>query len=251
VLRIVTLFGCCRFLIAPSTSGRSRFAGGLNRIDRAFCYAALVKALAFTLSYRETAAAINQVAFLLDTIGGYFLLRWLIQDVEDIRRMLKVLVAISIIVAIAMTAEHVGMENPFRLIGGQVSTAVREGKIRAQGPFAGPIFAGVFGATLLPMWIWGLRTRQAILANLCGVAASLVIVFTSASSTPVLASLAAIGGSFLFPLRNRMRTIRWGVVCTIICLALVMKAPVWFLIARVDVIGGSSGYHRANWLTSA
>ena len=24
-----------------------------------------------------------------------------------------------------------------------------------------------------------------------------------------------------------------------------MKAPVWFLIARVDLVGGSSGYHRA------
>jgi hypothetical protein len=24
-----------------------------------------------------------------------------------------------------------------------------------------------------------------------------------------------------------------------------MKAPVWFLIARVDIVGGSSGYHRA------
>jgi uncharacterized membrane protein YwzB len=24
-----------------------------------------------------------------------------------------------------------------------------------------------------------------------------------------------------------------------------MKAPVWFIIARVDIIGGSSGYHRA------
>jgi hypothetical protein len=24
-----------------------------------------------------------------------------------------------------------------------------------------------------------------------------------------------------------------------------MKAPVWFLIARIDLAGGSSGYHRA------
>lgn len=24
-----------------------------------------------------------------------------------------------------------------------------------------------------------------------------------------------------------------------------MKAPVWFLIARIDIVGGSSGYHRA------
>ena len=29
------------------------------------------------------------------------------------------------------------------------------------------------------------------------------------------------------------------------CLQLVMKAPVWFLIGRVGVVGGSDGYHRA------
>jgi hypothetical protein len=42
-----------------------------------------------------------------------------------------------------------------------------------------------------------------------------------------------------------MKFIRRGVVAAILLLALVMKAPVWFLIARIDLTGGSSGYHRA------
>jgi hypothetical protein len=41
-----------------------------------------------------------------------------------------------------------------------------------------------------------------------------------------------------------MRLVRWGFVATLVFLHLVMKAPVWALIARVDVVGGSSGYHR-------
>jgi hypothetical protein len=42
-----------------------------------------------------------------------------------------------------------------------------------------------------------------------------------------------------------MRTLRIGLVITLGSLQLVMKAPVWFLIARVDLTGGSSSYHRA------
>jgi hypothetical protein len=42
-----------------------------------------------------------------------------------------------------------------------------------------------------------------------------------------------------------MRPIRWGIVLGIGVLALVMKAPVWFLLAHIDLVGGSSSYHRA------
>jgi hypothetical protein len=39
--------------------------------------------------------------------------------------------------------------------------------------------------------------------------------------------------------------IRWGILVALLFLSLVMKAPVWFLLARVDLVGGSSSYHRA------
>jgi hypothetical protein len=42
-----------------------------------------------------------------------------------------------------------------------------------------------------------------------------------------------------------MRAVRWGVVAALVILNIIMTAPVWFLIMRLDVIGGSSGYHRA------
>jgi hypothetical protein len=41
-----------------------------------------------------------------------------------------------------------------------------------------------------------------------------------------------------------MRAFRWGIVLLLIGLQLVMKAPVWALIARVDLTGSSSGYQR-------
>jgi hypothetical protein len=42
-----------------------------------------------------------------------------------------------------------------------------------------------------------------------------------------------------------MRSVRWGIVTALLLLALIMKAPVWFIIAHIDLTGGSSGYHRA------
>ena len=51
-------------------------------------------------------------------------------------------------------------------------------------------------------------------------------------------------GLGLWPLRKRMRLVRWAVALTLVTLHLVMKAPVWALIARVDLTGSSSGYHR-------
>jgi hypothetical protein len=39
-----------------------------------------------------------------------------------------------------------------------------------------------------------------------------------------------------------MRIIRWGMVITLVSLHMVMKAPVWHLITRIDISGSS--YHR-------
>jgi hypothetical protein len=41
-----------------------------------------------------------------------------------------------------------------------------------------------------------------------------------------------------------MRAVRWGVVLTLIALHIVMHGPVWSLIEKIDISGGSSSYHR-------
>ena len=44
---------------------------------------------------------------------------------------------------------------------------------------------------------------------------------------------------------------RWGLVACLVALQLVMKAPVWALIARFDVVNGNSGYHRYELINQA
>jgi hypothetical protein len=48
----------------------------------------------------------------------------------------------------------------------------------------------------------------------------------------------------LWPLRRHLPLLRWSTVLALLGLQLVMNAPVWALIQRAGVIGGSSGYHR-------
>ena len=56
--------------------------------------------------------------------------------------------------------------------------------------------------------------------------------------------LVAVIGVALFPWR-RHRTKMWvGLFALLVSLHLVMKAPVWHLMSRLDLTGGSTGYHR-------
>jgi len=77
-----------------------------------------------------------------------------------------------------------------------------------------------------------------------GIVSAVVITVACNSSTPVLGCAAGLLALCLWPARQWMRLLRWGVVLTLISLHLVMKAPVWNLINRIDIAGGSSSWHR-------
>ena len=49
---------------------------------------------------------------------------------------------------------------------------------------------------------------------------------------------------FLYPLRQYIRVIKWGLLFSVVSLHLYMKAPVWSLLDRVSVFGSSTAYHR-------
>jgi hypothetical protein len=55
----------------------------------------------------------------------------------------------------------------------------------------------------------------------------------------------------LWRYRRNLKTLRWGLGGILVALQLVMKAPVWALIARLDIVGGNSGYHRFELINQA
>lgn len=247
-LRILILIACIR-LAASRPHGEikpSRFGGGLTSIDRAFLFYALAQAFCVVILFQQTQALINQFGFLIDFLGGYFVVRFLIQDRDDLYRALKCLACLSAILAFGMLIEQLRQINVFALLAGVArSPDVREGKIRSQGVFQHAIPAGTVAATWIPLFLLLWKNGKSKFFAALGLFCATIMTVTSQSSTPLLAYAASVLGICMWPLRDKMRYIRRGLIAVVVLLGLVMKAPVWFLIARIDLTGGSSGYHRA------
>lgn len=242
MIRIFILFGWARLVIRREVRILK-----LNSIDRVILWWTCASFVTYVLLWRDFDAIIYELGQSYNTIGFYFLFRFLVRDLDDIVRIFKI-TALSIVpLAVSMVLEKRSGMNPFAAFGGVPAvTLVRDGVLRCQGPFAHPILAGTFGATLLPffvaLWRRGFRNK---LLSFIGIASSALITVTSGSSGPVLTSLAALVALCLWPIRKQMRVLRWGIVCGIGTLAIFMKAPIWFVLARIDIFSGSTGYHRA------
>jgi hypothetical protein len=244
VLRILILVGLARRAFFRGSSSTGVFPGGFNTIDRLVIIWSLSMAIVFSLEWMEIQAFIARLGDLVDMLGGYLLVRFLIPDREAVRRTIKVLAVICAIQGVCMINEQISHVNVFGLLGGiPAGVTYRNGNIRSQGVL-GNINAGVFGGVLIPMFLWlWMKGKSRLIAGV-GIAGATAMVLTCDSSTGSM----AYGGGLLalgfWPLRKRMRLVRWAVALTLVALHLVMKAPVWALIARVDLTGSSTGYHR-------
>jgi hypothetical protein len=246
-IRLIVLFGWMRLIASKLSSGENLLDGGMTLLDKVLLSWAVCRSLAAILLWQSSAMLVDRMGFLWSVLGMYFLLRCLIQSDDDIAAAVKACAILAAVIAVGMVGEQIVHRNIFSaLVGGVESVPlIRDGRVRAQGTFEQPILAGAFGATLIPLCVWLWSRGNSKVLPILGISASLVMVVTSASSTPVLALAAALGAFLLWPVRKRMRVLRWGILLILVLLHLAMKVPVWFLIARVDVIGASAGFDRA------
>jgi hypothetical protein len=183
-------------------------------------------------------------------LGSYLLFRIFIQDIDDARRTMQTVTASLIPLALIMLAEKSNASNLFATFGYvDATSSVRDGQVRATGPFAHPILAGTVGAACIGMGlaIWkGARYRALI-----GCAAGAAMVYASASSGPILMVAFILFGVACWVVSDHLRVIRWMVLAGILALAAVMKAPLYFLLARIDILEGSQGWFRAQLIHSA
>ena len=192
----------------------------------------------------SSSALIFRLGFVYNTCGVYFLLRVFCQSIDDVIGLYRMMAILLIPIAAEMLFEKVMVHNLFSVLGGVAENpAIRKGMIRAQGPFAHSILAGTVGAVCLPFMIglWKQNPRTAY----AGIVACIIIVFASGSSGPIMSAVAAIGALVMWYYRYDMRLIKWFAVLGYIALDIVMKAPAYYLIARIDLTGGSTGWHRA------
>ena len=251
-LRLLILIGCAKLTWARFSSGETVFTGGVNSIDRAAIAYALLLFAMFSLIYMDPRALLRASGSLVDALGGYVLVRYFIQDRDDVIRMIKLLLLVAAVMSVGMIHEKLSRQNVFWMVGGGTRldgssmsvSDVRDYQVRAQGPFVIYLLAGAFGSTLLPLALWLWTDGKSKIVALVGAVASVVMTVTVASSTSVMSFAAGIVGLCFWPLRRQMRQIRWSIVILLITLHLAMKAPVWHLISRIDLTGSSSSYHR-------
>lgn len=174
----------------------------------------------------------------------YFLTRIWCRNLTEMEAIVKVLAVLLAPIALEMIFEKATGKNLFAIFGG-VSELVpeREGRLRAQGPFRHAILAGTVGAVSFPLMvgIWNTYRTHAMI----GMAACIVMILASASSGPVMSLLAAIFAVGMWHFRHLTRLARRAAVVGYLLLSLVMSRPPYYLIAEIDITGGSTGWHRA------
>lgn len=236
--RLLILVGLCRTLVRGELRSM-----GLTTIDRLMLAWALTGVLCGL--WRGARAETFGVAY--DALGTYFLLRALFVDSADLVVQLRFLALVGVLLCGSMAYELATHHNPLHVFGGVPEiTYVRDGRFRCQGPFRHPILAGTFAASLAPLLVglWlQVRIRRLRVA-LC-LAACAFCTFAAASSGALLTLLGGVVGFALWPARHRLRLFRRGAIAVIVVLALVMNAPVWYLIARISDLTGGTGWHRS------
>jgi hypothetical protein len=242
LFRVLLLLGMVRVFLR----GEARHLQ-LIGFDKLFLTWVAVSIVFGTLAKPSTDLFISRMGDAYNAVCAYFFLRCVITEWTDIIRAIRVLAIVAVPLACLLIIEKMTGHNILSVFGGVPElTSIREGRLRCQGAFRHPILAGTFGATLFPLvlslWFYDFKLRRLAIA---GGLACMVIIITSASSGPLLAWCASFVGLALWRFRNHMRLLRWGIVISVVALALLMNAPVYYIIARISDFTGGTGWHRS------
>jgi len=229
---------------------RREWANEVNSTDGLMLVWAVWMVASVAFHENPAAQVILRLRYMFEGLGLYFLFRTFCRTREEALNSIALLGLMLVPIAGVMTVEKLTGYNVFSVFGGvSAGSAVRDGMIRAQGPFAHSILAGTIGGVCVPLMVglWPSRRRTAVL----GTWACLTIVLTSGSSGPIMSTMAGCGALFLWRYRNNMRAVRWAAFAMYLGLELVMNRPPYFLMASVDLTGSSTGWHRARLIQSA
>ena len=240
VFRMLLLVGLMRVFVKGETPG-----GGKNTIDRLLIFWALwVFFASFFHAFEPGSGPQYTAGVIFNICSVYFLFRCWTGDLDSVVVMIRFVGLILVPIAIEMAFEKTTGKNLFSIFGYvPENVLVREGRMRAQGPFGHAILAGTVGATCLPLLIgiWRKHRYSALL----GCCTCLFIVFASASSGPIMSLLFGVGALSLWLWKPAVQMLRWAFVFIYIAAEIVMERPAYFLISKIDITGGSTGWHRS------
>ena len=242
-IRIIVLVGLVRVLVRGEG-----IVGGANLLDKLM---AIWGAWFLASSvFHDSSVVVTRLGEIYTNLGVYYLARVFVPNLDEVQRVFSLTCFLFLPLAGVMLLEKQTGKNGFAAVfGGRIESAVRNDKVRAQGPFKHPILAGTAAAVCFPMGLclWRKNRKAAVV----GLGATVCVILASASSGPIMTLFAILSAMLLWRFRRFMRFVRWGALLLIVGLDVVMKDPVYFLIARVDLAGGSTGYYRAALMQQA
>lgn len=243
--RFIELAGFIRVMV------RGEFSfSRMNRLDKIFVVLYVYATVVFVLRSSENQT--NAIGMAVDAFLCYFMFRGLVQTVDDLRWFLRAFAIVLIPYVAIVLIESFTNHNLFTMLeGGNFGSWSRKGRPRCLGSLRHPSLLGTLGASLLPLYIglaWSkLERKRALLgAVLCA-----LLVWASNSGGPMSCMAVGIVGWLFWKIRTKMQWVRRGAVVMIAALAMTMKAPVWYLLARVSSVSGGDGWHRSRLLDMA
>jgi hypothetical protein len=246
VLRVLLLVGFIRVIIRAEC-----FKLHMNRMDKLMLLWACWAIISSCFHNNPSEAIINRFGIIYDALGIYFLIRIFCQSIDDIINLSFLISIILLPVAIEMIYESFTINNLFSHLWGGIETpSIRMGRVRASGPFAHAILAGTVGAVCIPLMvgIWQRHRKAAI----TGIISCATIIICSVSSGPILSAIAGIGALLAWRYQPTMRFILPVVVIGYVAIDLVTSDPAYYyILSRLDITGGSTGWHRAALIKSA
>jgi hypothetical protein len=213
-----------------------------NGIDRIFFMLYAYTTLIFLLRSSEGQA--NVIGIAVDSFICYFSFRILIKDAEDFKWFLRAFLLLLGPYAGLVVYEGLSGYHPFAVLG-YVPEVWREGRLRSVGGFDHPALLGTLGASFLQLYIGLWFSSDSRVFAFAGIIVCMAIVWASNSGGPISCVLYGAVGWMFWIFRKKMQWVRRCIFAILCVLAMVMKAPIWFLIARLGAITGGDSWHRS------
>ena len=245
VLRFCVLAGLVRF-VARNEIRHIRW----NTFDKLVLAWSVVGSIIYVIQWGSMSAVIYKCGVMFDCLGMYLVFRNTITCWGDIIIAIRYFAIFAIISAPLIMLEKF-QQKSFYEIFGPVGAQFHRGRFRCAGPFPHYIMMGLFWANLLPLFYACVRAGIGKSLHYIAIAAALVCIALSASSTPIISMAAIIVLWNIYSLRRYGRQIFWGIIGSLVLLQIGMNTPVWHLIARVDLFSGSTGWHRYELINEA
>jgi hypothetical protein len=237
-LRILIIFGVLRLLIRNEIRQID-----WNTFDKLIFVWTLIGSIIYVLQWLSIDAIINRLGIMFDILGIYWIVRHAIRNWADIIIAIKWFAFFAILTAPLIALEKFYQPSFFSNFG-PINAQFHLGRFRCAGAFPHSIMLGVFWANLLPFFYARIKANQGLLFYWCAICSGLSNSYFSASSTPLLTVCGIIIFWKIYRYRIHGKAFFMVTCAGLFMLHLIMNHPVWHLMARVNVVGGSTGWHR-------